>query len=128
MCDFAVATLPLIKKGIFTATTIFLSAGLGHLPTTLLLRFSGHDVHDKSGRWIGFVERALITLFVLLGLTAQTTFLFATKTAIMAFRIPQNDHQKQKKNAEYMLIGTMVSFICALFIGHLGKEVWSIIR
>ena len=128
MCEFVCLIKPLITKGIFVAATLLLAAILGHPATVYLLKMSGHKTCDQSGKWIGFVERSLVAFFVLLGFTAQTTFIFATKTAVMGFRIPRDDHNKQKKSAEYMLIGTMASFIFALLIGYLGKEIWGLLR
>lgn len=128
MCEFTAAVCPIIHKSVFAGITLLSAALVGHLPTVQLLKWSGNSKRDRSGVWIGFVERSLIALFVLLGYTAETVFIFATKTAIIGYRIPTDDPSKQKKAVEYMLLGTMASYLSAVLIGFLGREIWSLLK
>ncbi|GEM_PF-2040341 len=121
MSDLAILASPIIEKGVFVSAALLSAALIGHVPTVLMLRLSGNSKRDRSGVWIGFIERALIALFVLLGYTAETVFIFATKTAVIGYRIPA-EPGKQKKAVEYMLIGTMASYLSAVLIGLVAKE------
>jgi hypothetical protein len=67
-----------------------------------------------AGRWIGMIERILILTFVLIHQFTGIGFLIAAKS-ILRFgdiRNPEN-----RKDAEYILLGTMISFIIAIFTG-----------
>ena len=63
---------------------------------------------DGGGRLIGQLERALIFLFVLIGQPAGIGFLVAAKS-ILRFKESEN-----QKLAEYVLIGTLLSFGLAM--------------
>jgi len=63
---------------------------------------------DGGGRLIGQLERALILLFVLIGQPAGIGFLVAAKS-ILRFKESEN-----QKLAEYVLIGTLLSFGLAM--------------
>ncbi len=108
-----------------TFITVLLAAGLGHWMVMLFFKCADIKVSDPNGtgKWLGVLERALIALFVCLGLTSQTVFIFAVKAAIMGFRLPDDNKDERKKMAEHMLIGTMASYFIALSIGLLGLKV-----
>lgn len=76
------------------------------------------DTLDKAGRWIGYVERLLIVTFILAGNYTAVGFLVTAK-GLFRFNDP--------KKAEYVIIGTLLSFTIAVLIGtavnyliHLG--------
>lgn len=76
------------------------------------------DTLDKAGRWIGYVERLLIVAFILAGDYTAIGFL-ATAKGLFRFNDP--------KKAEYVIVGTLLSFAIAVLIGaavnylvHLG--------
>jgi hypothetical protein len=75
---------------------------------------------NETGKWLGFFERALVALFVCLGLVSQTVFIFAVKAAVLGYRLP-DDKDDRKHMAEYMLLGTMISYFVALIIGLCGR-------
>lgn len=111
------------EKVLVTALTIVLAVSLGHFLVIASLRIANIKVKDERGgvvRWIGYFERALVVLFVCLGLTAQTVFIFAVKAAVLGYRLP-TDKDEQRNMAEYMLLGTMVSYFFALVIGLCGR-------
>ena len=64
---------------------------------------------EKAGRWIGMLERFLILTFVLLQQYAAIGFLVAAKS-IFRFR-------ESRKTVEYVLIGTLISFVIAIVVG-----------
>lgn len=118
-------------KILIIGITLFLSSALGHLLVMKFLKITklnSEGLTNKNiSKWIGYLERALVSFFVCLDLTSQTVFIFATKAAVMAYRIPKDlPTDKQKLAAEYMLIGTMVSYLIALMFGFLGNAVINI--
>jgi len=69
---------------------------------------------EKAGLWIGRLERTLIMTFVLLNQFEAIGFLIAAKSIFRFGEIRSPDH---RKDAEYILIGTMVSFVIAIALG-----------
>lgn len=76
-------------------------------------RFQGLE---KAGLWIGRLERLLILTFVLLNRYEAIGFLIAAKSI---FRFSEIKSAEDRKEAEYILVGTMLSFVAAIFIGVL---------
>ncbi len=66
---------------------------------------------EKGGRIIGQLERALIFLFVLSAQPAGVGFLITAKSI---FRFGELKDAKSRMEAEYIIIGTMLSFTWAL--------------
>lgn len=69
---------------------------------------------DRGGIWIGRLERLLVLTFILLGEWGAIGFLIAAKS-ILRFA----DRPEQRKQSEYVLIGTLLSFCIAIGIGLL---------
>jgi len=69
----------------------------------------------NGGKRIGQLERALIFLFILTGQPAGIGFLVAAKS-ILRF-----EEAKQQKLAEYVLIGTLLSFSLAVAVASLTR-------
>jgi hypothetical protein len=81
---------------------------LEELPTTL----AGLP---KAGTWIGYMERIIILTFVLMGQYGAIGFLIAAKSV---FRFSgKSDTEDIRKQAEYILIGTLMSFLLAIVTG-----------
>jgi len=116
--------LNLIKTSGLLIATILSAAFIGHYIVVPFMRLTNSlsPEQDNAGRWIGYLERILVSLLVFVGLTSITVFIFATKTAVMGFRISNDNPSERKKQVEYMLLGTMTSYIVALLIGLLGKR------
>ncbi len=74
-----------------------------------------------AGKWIGVIERILILTFVLINQFTGIGFLIAAKSIL---RFGDIKSATNRKEAEYILIGTMVSFIIAILTGLLA--VWVI--
>ncbi|MDD4516704.1 DUF3307 domain-containing protein [Massilibacteroides sp.] len=70
---------------------------------------SGNDL-EKAGRWIGTIERILTLVLVMLQQYAAIGFIIAAKSILR-----YNDSKTGK--AEYVLIGTLLSFGIAVCIG-----------
>lgn len=73
-----------------------------------------------AGRWIGMIERVLILTFVLVNQFAGIGFLIAAKSIL---RFGDIKNPENRKEAEYILIGTMISFIVAILVGILARYV-----
>ena len=68
-----------------------------------------------GGKWIGQLERALIFVFIFVGNPAGIGFLVAAKS-ILRF-----EEAKKQKLAEYVLIGTLLSFSLAIALASITK-------
>lgn len=68
----------------------------------------------EGGRWIGMLERALIYIFVLGGQYASIGFLVAAKSIL---RFGEVKESRNRMDAEYIIIGTLASFLFALLTG-----------
>ena len=73
-----------------------------------------------AGKWIGILERILILTFVLINQFAGIGFLIAAKSIL---RYGDIKNAENRKDAEYILLGTMVSFIIAILTGLAAKWV-----
>lgn len=104
-----------LLSGLIVATT-----GVGYFFGHFLARFERELEPDqrgglsKGGYWIGVTERSLIFLFILVGEPAGIGFLAAAKSV---FRIGELKDSKDRKLAEYILIGTLLSFAAAMVVG-----------
>lgn len=73
------------------------------------------DGLDEAGTWIGYLERFIILIFILVGQYSAIGFLIAAKSI---FRFMGNDKNEQRrKHTEYILIGTLLSFTGAIVVG-----------
>jgi len=71
-----------------------------------------------GGKIIGWLERMLIFVFVLTGQPAGVGFLIAAKSI---FRFGELKDSENRKEAEYIIIGTFASFLFALLVSLLTK-------
>jgi hypothetical protein len=72
-----------------------------------------------AGAAIGKAERFLIFLLILVGQPAGIGFLVAAKSIMRIGEISQPD---QRKMAEYIIIGTFLSFAWAILVGSLTQK------
>jgi hypothetical protein len=68
---------------------------------------------ENGGKRIGQLERTLIFFFILTGQAASVGFLITAKSV---FRFGELKDAAQRKEAEYIIIGTMLSFTWALIV------------
>jgi hypothetical protein len=104
---------------------ILATSAAGHTLALGLARFEAELTPDQKtglsggGYWIGVTERSLIYLFILLGEPAGIGFLAAAKSV---FRIGEIREAEDRKLAEYILIGTLMSFAVAMLVGVAIRE------
>ncbi len=87
----------------------------------LMLRRYEEDVGTSglkgAGMVIGVVERVMVLTFVLVNQYTAITVIFAAKS------IARFNELKDRKMAEYYLIGTLVSITFALLVGIIAGEI-----
>jgi len=74
------------------------------------------DSLKDAGIWIGILERILVVTFVLFNQLQAIGFLIAAKSIL---RFSDKSEHNPRKQTEYVLIGTLLSFTMALFFGLL---------
>lgn len=72
---------------------------------------------ERGGFIIGVLERVIIVTLVLVGAISSVSVIFAGKS------IARFDALKNRKIAEYYLIGTFMSMAFALVIGLVSKQI-----
>ena len=75
---------------------------------------------EKAGMWIGCIERTIIYIFVLSNFITAIAFLVTAKSI---FRFGEINKPSNRKEAEYILIGTLISYSIAMIIGFLIKYI-----
>lgn len=76
------------------------------------------DSLASAGLWIGVLERLLIVTFILLEEYSAIGFLIAAKSLL---RFSDKDPGHSRKQSEYILIGTLLSFCYAFFTALLTQ-------
>ena len=108
-----------------TAAVIFLTTPASILIKTLLSSWTPVTVeHSKlqtesltnAGKYIGILERLLVFTFITVNHWEGVGFMIAAKSV---FRFSDLAEAKQRKLTEYVLIGTLLSFGVAVFLGIL---------
>jgi len=72
----------------------------------------------KAGRYIGIFERVLVLTFILTNNFASIGFLIAAKSIL---RFSDKGKSGARKQTEYVLIGTLMSFSLTIIIGFLMR-------
>lgn len=75
---------------------------------------------DKAGRYIGILERLLVLTFVIMNQMSAIGFLIAAKSIL---RYGDKDKKGARKQTEYVLIGTLMSFAFAIIVGLLVRVI-----
>ena len=78
----------------------------------------------NGGKIIGWLERLLIFVFVLTGQYAGIGFLVAAKSI---FRFGELKESENRKEAEYIIIGTFASFLYAIAVSLAAKWVLGVL-
>jgi hypothetical protein len=73
----------------------------------------------KAGKWIGYLERILVT-FILTGNIEGVGFLLAAKSI---FRFGELSKASEIKPTVYILIGTLASFSIAIIVGLIKLQI-----
>jgi len=74
---------------------------------------------NEAGKWIGIFERLLVFTFVIAGHFEGIGFLIAAKSIL---RFNDIKGQEARKEAEYILIGTLMSFALSIIIGLIVRS------
>ena len=82
------------------------------------------DSLAKAGRYIGILERLFVFTFVITNHWEAIGFLLAAKSV---FRFGDLTSSKDRKLTEYILIGTLLSFGIAIFLGILYLYILNLI-
>jgi len=102
---------PIMLRVFFTKWTS--EVDFAHKPQTSLV---------DAGMLIGIMERLLIVLFIQVGFLSGIGFLLAAKSI---FRFGDLTNAKDTKFTEYILVGTLASFVIGVVIGfglHVGLK------
>ncbi|MDT8369502.1 MAG: DUF3307 domain-containing protein [Longimicrobiales bacterium] len=122
---------PYLRLLILASGGIVATTGVGYFFAHFLARFEIELDPDQrgglpgGGYWIGVTERSLIYLFILLGEPTGIGFLAAAKSV---FRIGELKDSKDRKLAEYILIGTLLSFAVAMLVGLVARRMLDLVR
>ncbi len=73
---------------------------------------------DAAGRYIGIFERLLVLTFIITGNFSAIGFLIAAKSIL---RFSDKSDSGARKQTEYVLIGTLISFSISVFVGLLVR-------
>ncbi len=73
---------------------------------------------DKAGRYIGIFERILVLTFIMTNNFPAIGFLIAAKSIL---RFSDKSKSGARKQTEYVLIGTLMSFALTIIIGFLMR-------
>ncbi len=76
----------------------------------------GNESLKDAGKYIGILERILVFIFIVADHWEAVGFLITAKSV---FRFGDLKESKHRKLTEYILIGTLISFGIAIFIGLL---------
>ncbi|UKJ06014.1 DUF3307 domain-containing protein [Solitalea lacus] len=71
---------------------------------------------ENAGKWIGIFERIMVLTFLLMQQFEGIGFLIAAKS-ILRYSDQDTDKNKARKQTEYVLIGTLISFSLSILIG-----------
>jgi hypothetical protein len=75
---------------------------------------------QSAGQWIGVLERLLIVTFVLVGQYSAIKFLIEAKSIL---RFGDKDSRCPRKQSEYILIGTLLSFSFAIYTALIAIKI-----
>ena len=78
---------------------------------------------NNAGLWIGRLERLLVFTFMVMGEFSAIGFLIAAKSLL---RFSSGD-VSQRKQSEYVLIGTLISFTISIIVGLVYLKLSSLI-
>ncbi|MCH4823038.1 DUF3307 domain-containing protein [Gramella lutea] len=75
---------------------------------------------DAAGRYIGIFERVLVLTFILTANFSAIGFLIAAKSIL---RFSDKSETGARKQTEYVLIGTLMSFTLTILVGFLVRHI-----
>ena len=118
---FSISSEKLFSKEVLLTilAVIMLTSVSSILIKTIMSKWKLEDTQPKmalkhAGAYIGILERLFIFLFIILNQWSAIGFLITAKSV---FRFGDLSRAKDRKLTEYILIGTLCSFIIAVSIG-----------
>ena len=106
-----ICALLLINPTAIAMRAIFSKWNIGKLT-------KGNESLKDAGKYIGILERLLVFVFIITEHWEAVGFLITAKSV---FRFGDLTASKERKLTEYILIGTLISFGIAIFVGLLFK-------
>ena len=100
------------------ATATYAGSVLVGLVIKPFRRQEARDGFEEGGKLIGLLERALIFVLVAAGQPAAIGFLIAAKSIL---RFGEVGKGADRKDVEYIIIGTLMSFLIAVSIAYLVR-------
>ncbi|MEZ4793012.1 MAG: DUF3307 domain-containing protein [Gelidibacter sp.] len=103
---------------------LFLTLPVSIIMKTIFLKWDissltqDNESLEDAGKYIGILERILVFIFIILDHWEAVGFLITAKSV---FRFGDLKESKHRKLTEYILIGTLISFGIAIFVGILFK-------
>ncbi len=105
-----------------TGATVLATKVAGIFIEKVIQPFQSHEIRDRGllagGVTIGRLERFLILVFVMINELGAIGFLIAAKS-ILRF----GELREHRREAEYVIIGTMWSFACGLMVALVARWV-----
>ena len=96
---------------------------IGFVTKRWLPELNMHDSLQDAGTWIGILERIIVLTLIYAGQYSSIGFLIAAKSILRVTDKPEKSSDSEatpfssRKHTEYVLIGTFLSFGCALLTG-----------
>jgi hypothetical protein len=92
---------------------------IGLITSKLSQRVPLNEGLDRAGRLIGVLERILVLVFILADQFSAIGLLLASKSIL---RISRDDDTEARMKTEYVLVGTLLSFLAATAVGLVAKS------
>ena len=106
-----------LKIATYSCSYLVGATGVHFIVTLILKHFRLPDGGLKrAGAVIGILERTFVLTLVLIGEYSSIALIFTAKS------IARFEELKDRKFAEYYLIGTLASILCALLVGILTRR------
>lgn len=105
-----------LKIAIYFVSYLLATGGVHFVVTLILRQYRLPDGGLKrAGAIIGVLERIFVLTLVLIGEYSSIALIFTAKS------IARFEELKSRKFAEYYLIGTLASILCAMLLGILTR-------
>ncbi|MEX1037577.1 MAG: hypothetical protein WDZ96_01820 [Acidimicrobiia bacterium] len=101
---------------VITAVAVFLTVPANWLVRLVLrlVRVESPTDTNRAGRWIGILERLLVFVLVISGQAAAAGIVVAAKSIL---RFPEISSKPKQIAPEYVLIGSLASWLLAFAAG-----------
>lgn len=90
---------------------------IGKITESFRKQFDSNDSLQRAGKFIGIFERILVLIFVFNAQYEAVGYLLASKSIL---RITIDSDGEGRKKTEYVLVGTLISFLSAIIVGLLA--------